>query len=267
MTPETRMAQAFPEHVRLDPAVNARPLVARAAPAWAPNADFLRRHALWPLLGFAVLATLAMAGQGDAWIADRLYAWEGHRWVLRDAWATEHLIHRGGRDFSALAWLMVLAGWAVACLRPGAASLRRPLAYLLVATLASTLTVALLKNATAMDCPWDLARYGGHLPAVGLFELRPAGMPATACFPAGHASAGYAWVASYFFLRVVQPRMRHWGLAFGLGLGLVFGVAQQLRGAHFVSHDVWTAAICWFVALGAYLLSWPSAATTRGALR
>ena len=31
-------------------------------------------------------------------------------------------------------------------------------------------------------------------------------------------------------------------------LGLVFGIGQQLRGAHFVSHDVWTLGLCWFIA-------------------
>ncbi|MNV84902.1 hypothetical protein D3C71_1788110 [compost metagenome] len=36
-------------------------------------------------------------------------------------------------------------------------------------------------------------------------------------------------------------------------MGLLFGFAQQLRGAHFLSHDVWTLAISWFVALALYL--------------
>jgi membrane-associated PAP2 superfamily phosphatase len=30
----------------------------------------------------------------------------------------------------------------------------------------------------------------------------------------------------------------------------VFGIDQQLRGAHFLSHDLFTAMICWAVALG-----------------
>lgn len=54
-----------------------------------------------------------------------------------------------------------------------------------------------------MECPWDLTRYGGDLPFVGLLERRPADMPDTACFPAGHASAGYAWLALYFFLAAI----------------------------------------------------------------
>ncbi|KAB8189481.1 phosphatase PAP2 family protein [Lysobacter maris] len=218
---------------------------------------FLRGHALAPLLAFLVLAVATMAGGGDLWLADHLYAWEGGDWALRGSWVTQQAIHLGGRNLSALMWLAVLAAWLVACLRAGWAPLRKPLGYLLLATAVATAAVSLLKGVTGMDCPWDLSRYGGDLPMVGLFSVRPAGLPEAACFPAGHASGGYAWMASYFFLRVAWPRVRFAGLALGLTMGLVFGVAQQLRGAHFLSHDVWTAAICWFVALGLYLLFWP----------
>ena len=30
--------------------------------------------------------------------------------------------------------------------------------------------------------------------------------------------------------------------------GLVFGLAQQIRGAHYMSHTLWTAWLCWTVA-------------------
>ena len=56
----------------------------------------------------------------------------------------------------------------------------------------------------------------------------------------------------YFMLLVVRPAWRWHGLAIGVALGLLFGVDQQLRGAHFMSHDVVAATICWTVALGLY---------------
>ncbi len=226
---------------------------------------FKRRHVGVPLLLFLALALLTMALQGDTWFADRLFAWEGGRWALRDAYLTQTVLHRGGRDLSAMLWLAVLAAWLVACVRPGGAAWRKPLAYLLVATVAATLTVSTLKGFTGMDCPWDLTRYGGSLPFVGLFDARPPGLPAAACFPAGHASGGYAWLASYFFLRRAWPRARYWGLALGMSMGLLFGLAQQVRGAHFMSHDVWAAALCWFVVLGVYLMFWPAGGATGGA--
>jgi membrane-associated PAP2 superfamily phosphatase len=74
------------------------------------------------------------------------------------------------------------------------------------------------------------------------------------CFPAGHSSAGFAWVSLYFFALLARPAWRWRGLAVGLVAGGVFGLAQQLRGAHFLSHDLWTLATCWALSLGLYLL-------------
>lgn len=79
-------------------------------------------------------------------------------------------------------------------------------------------------------------------------------MAAQACFPAGHASAGYAWLCLYYFALLWRPSWRWAGLWIGLGAGLVFGISQQLRGAHFLSHDVATALICWLLSLGLYLI-------------
>jgi membrane-associated PAP2 superfamily phosphatase len=33
-----------------------------------------------------------------------------------------------------------------------------------------------------------------------------------------------------------------------LGTGGLLGISQQLRGAHFMSHTLWTAWICWTTA-------------------
>jgi membrane-associated PAP2 superfamily phosphatase len=69
------------------------------------------------------------------------------------------------------------------------------------------------------------------------------------CFPAGHASGGYAWLAFYFLGVYKQSAWRWVGLGFALSIGLIFGVSQQLRGAHFITHDLWTLGICWFFSL------------------
>ncbi|WP_460712534.1 phosphatase PAP2 family protein [Lysobacter terrae] len=202
------------------------------------------------LLFFVVWTAL----HGDLWLADRLYALEGHAWSLRHAWLTQNVIHQFGRDLSIGAWLTVLAAWLVARFRRSAQSLRRPLLYLLVAVAASTLLVSWVKSWSNVDCPWDLARYGGTRVYFGLFEAKSAGLARGMCFPAGHASGGYAWLALYFFLAMVRPQWRWWGLAVGLGVGLLFGIAQQLRGAHFLSHDIAAAAICWTCAVVTFRL-------------
>ncbi|KAF1690284.1 hypothetical protein CSC64_11565 [Pseudoxanthomonas koreensis] len=222
-----------------------------------PGAAVLWLHLLVPVAVLGALLAWAVGG-GDQLLADRIYAWGGHGWPLRRAWLTDTVIHVHGRNLNAAAWLVLAMAWSGAMASRAWRPWRRPLGYLLLATLLSCLVVAWTKSWTNMDCPWDLARYGGQRQFVGLFELRPLGMSRGRCFPSGHASAGYAWLALYFFLMAVAPRWRWIGLAAGIAGGLVFGISQQLRGAHFLSHDIVTAGVCWSIALGLYAtMLWP----------
>lgn len=227
---------------------------ARSVPASASATRFLRRHLVLPVLALAALAYVGLGLGGDQWLADRLFAWEGGRWALKQAFLTDRLVHNVGKQIVAAAWLGVLLMWLLSWVQLGMERWRRPLLYLVLSTAVGILAVGAVKAGSNMDCPWDLYRYGGDRPYFGLFATRPPGLPRGACFPAGHASGGYAWMSLYFFFLAVRPRWRWAGLAAGIGMGLVFGVAQQLRGAHFFSHDVWTAAICWLTALALYML-------------
>lgn len=86
--------------------------------------------------------------------------------------------------------------------------------------------------------------FGGNEPYIHILQPRPSYLPYSQCFPAGHASVGYAWVALYYFLRHSRPHYRYAGLAAGLIGGAILGFTQQLRGAHFMSHDLTTLFIC-----------------------
>lgn len=223
------------------------------SPPWsAPG--FFRNHLFLPIGAAFGLSVVLMLLHGDFWIADRLYALQGHAWTLKSHWLLEPVIHKGGRAASVVAWLLVVAAYAWSYFDIRLAPWRRALAYLALTTLLATTVVTGLKSVSGMDCPWDLTRYGGGRAFVSLFEHRPSTMPSAACFPAGHASAGYAWVTLYFFFLAKRPQFRWAGLSFALVAGASFGFAQQLRGAHFLSHDLWTLVICWLVALAGYLL-------------
>lgn len=213
-----------------------------------------RRHLAIPLALFALALALVSLFALDWRIARALYAWQGYRWILKHAFVTETLLHRLGHDLSLAAWLGVLLAWATALRRDALAGWRRPLGYLALSVLLSTLLVAALKSGTGMDCPWDIDGLGGVRPYLGLLDPRPDSLPDAACFPAGHASGGYAWMALYFFFRMTRPLLRLYGLWIGATVGALFGIAQQLRGAHFLSHDLWTAMLCWVVAFGLFCL-------------
>ncbi|MGP1692880.1 MAG: phosphatase PAP2 family protein, partial [Giesbergeria sp.] len=68
------------------------------------------------------------------------------------------------------------------------------------------------------------------------------------CFPAGHASAGFAFVGGYFALRRSRARAAWIWLGSVLVAGFALGFSQQMRGAHFQSHTLWTGWLCWTTA-------------------
>jgi membrane-associated PAP2 superfamily phosphatase len=198
-------------------------------------------------LVFVFIMSLISISGADFKVADFIYGLEHYRWSLKNDVITQGVIHQGGKMLSLLFGVAVLLLLIISAVCKQCRYLCRPLLYLFLATLLSTLAVSLIKHIVSMECPWDLHRYGGTANFVGLLEQRPASMPDSACFPAGHASAGYAWIWLYFFFAVTRPEWRWRGLAVGLAIGCIFGVAQQLRGAHFLSHDLWTVMICWTV--------------------
>ncbi len=115
--------------------------------------------------------------------------------------------------------------------------------------LLSVAAVALLKSVNPAACPWSLAAYGGLAEPVS--HWRWWAMPVGGrggCFPAGHASAGFAFIGGYFVFRPVAPALaRRWLLA-AVAAGLVLGLSQQWRGAHFMSHTLWSGWLCWCLA-------------------
>tara|TARA_R110001599_G_scaffold161454_1_gene350089 strand:+ start:295 stop:915 length:621 start_codon:yes stop_codon:yes gene_type:complete len=183
----------------------------------------------------------------DFTLADFIYRLQGNTWAWKEALITQDVLHKGGKWLSLAMGLGTLFLLILSTMVTRLKEYRTPLLYLFSATLLAALLVATIKHLVSMECPWDLIRYGGDRGFIGLLDIRPPSMPASACFPAGHASAGYTWIALYFFFAAIRPHWRWAGLALGLGLGLTFGLTQQLRGAHFLSHDLWTVMICWSV--------------------
>ena len=175
---------------------------------------------------------------------------QGH-WRGADAWLSNEGLHSGGR------WLIrsiVLAAgivW-VSTLRDAASDWRRPAGYFVLAVVLTVGMTGLLKTLTNVDCPWDLTVFGGRFPYVPLFGDRPDGLRLGRCFPAAHASSGFALMALYFVFRDRAPKLAYCGLGAGVLVGLAFGIAQQSRGAHFLSHDLWSAMLAWVIPLTLY---------------
>ena len=229
------------------PAV-AMPSVSSALALAASTATPARLPRQWALATLCTaLACLAWeAAGGDRWLADMAGSAAG--FPLRHHWLLDAGVHNLGR---LLAWALALAlclgvWWPRGPLRQLALARRLQLAG---SVLLSVAVVSLLKSVNPAACPWSLTAYGGVVEPVShwLWWAVPAGGRG-GCFPAGHASAGFAFVGGYFVFRPVAPLLaRRWLLA-ALAAGLLLGLSQQWRGAHFMSHTLWSGWLCWCLA-------------------
>lgn len=213
------------------------------------DADY-RRALIATAVGFVLLVLWDLLGQDLAmahWFGDaRGFAW-------RDHWFVSGMLHQGARR---VAWtlqlvLLLMVWWPVGVLRR---LTRRERLHMFIAAMVTVALVSLLKDASTTSCPWDLAQFGGPEQARYLSHWRWGSDDGGRgnCFPAGHVTSAFCFFSGWFALRAKAPRAAAIWLAVTLLAGLVIGVAQQMRGAHYTSHTLWTAWFCWAIVLGCY---------------
>ena len=125
---------------------------------------------------------------------------------------------------------------------------RLEMGYFFVIAMISTILIGFIKSQSAHACQWDML----HTSAYGSYWNFSATQGH--CFPGGHASTGFALIVGYFVYRIQRPKRAYFFLITSLILGFTMGYAQMMRGAHFMSHNLWTAWIIWFLNVFSYTL-------------
>jgi membrane-associated PAP2 superfamily phosphatase len=184
--------------------------------------------------------------------------------VLRHAWWTERLLHDGARQLAIL--LALLWALGVAWPRWQGPSRRLRAFWLLVAAACWSLVPA-IKRFSQTSCPWDMAEFGGQAQYVPhtlwtVFDGGPGH-----CFPSGHATTAFgflAWVALWWPYR---PRLAQAALAVLVVAGGILGTTQLARGAHHLSQGLWSAWMCLAVVVLAQSLAQALSRPARRHLR
>jgi len=216
---------------------------------------FWRLHLWWPLVAFTLVFGVLEVFSLDRAIAREWY-YNVHtaQWLGAGSgdWWAHQLLHSDGRWMVRGIAAAALVTWALSFTVDRLRAWRQSAGFVVLSMLLATLIVGGLKAVTNVDCPWDLAGFGGHNPYVMLFADRPDALKRAQCFPGAHASSGFALVCFYFVFRDRSRRAARWMLCAALAVGIAFSIGQEARGAHFLSHDFTSAGIVWFVQLGLY---------------
>jgi len=110
--------------------------------------------------------------------------------------------------------------------------------------------VITLKNTTNTPCPCDIVHFNGIYPPVKVFDSYPENFVQTSkikCWPAGHASAGFALMSLFFLFKSTRNKRR--ALIGALITGSTMGIYKMLLGDHFFSHTIITMLIAWLIIL------------------
>ena len=209
------------------------------------------RPAAWLLAGAAAAILLLGMGNADLALADMMFDFRVHEFPWQHAWLTERFGHGilktlltllGAVPLAACAW-DILQRWLPRRLGRGGALpawWRLRLGLLSGCVILVPLLTSMLKRASRSHCPWDLERYGGHQPYYHLLEYMPNWLESGHCLPGGHASSAL-WLVGLAVFWLPHDARKAAGVALAaLGFGAAVGWMQQMRGAHFLTHTLWS---------------------------
>ena len=181
----------------------------------------------------------------DSWIIDRDQPWL--RFIFYDG--VKKLYFGIVIIFSVLIFSPSLArfGLPVACAKSFD---QQTLKVILVSLILIPLFVNGLKAVTNVPCPKDLALFGGNYPHITLFRGYPPEFLQQGpirCYPAGHASGGFALMALGFLGKTRKAQTTIASTA--CVLGWLVGFYKMGIGDHFLGHTAVTMLIAMIVIL------------------
>ncbi|MBF0264937.1 MAG: phosphatase PAP2 family protein [Gammaproteobacteria bacterium] len=106
--------------------------------------------------------------------------------------------------------------------------------------------VNFLKAITNTPCPKQITEFEGDYPYSKLFDTVDLDTYFR-CWPAGHASGGFALMSLFFLFRGRKAKIA--GLVTGISIGWSTGLYKMLIGDHFLSHTVDSMLIAWIIIL------------------
>lgn len=181
----------------------------------------------------------------DVKIASYFYS-EELSWIYRNNFLTEKIFHKGGVIFLEVLFLVLLTLIFYLWKKKTNTDLLRYFIFVLLSSILSMALVKILKMTTTLPCPWRCVEFGGEEVRPALWQLFSPSISNGKCFPAGHSSGGFALLSLYFAQNVhsVWKNNKKKILLFpGILIGSLFAITQQMRGAHFLSHDFATLVV------------------------
>jgi membrane-associated PAP2 superfamily phosphatase len=200
----------------------------------------------------------------DLSVQDMFYNFSTHKWILD--WSLQpykFVFYDGIKKFligiAVLFLLVLIFFYKTKIVR----EYKKGMVILILSAIFVPAIASGLKKETNMPCPKDEVHYGGIYPRTAVWQEYSQEFKLThkrsKCWPAGHASGGFALLSLFFLFK--KKRNKFIGLGIGLTTGWAMGLYKMIIGDHFLSHTVITMILAWLIILliakSVYVFSFP----------
>lgn len=128
---------------------------------------------------------------------------------------------------------------------------RKGLLVVLLSIVIIPSVIGALKAISNVPCPCDFRSFGGDYPYIRALDVMPEGIiKKFKCYPAGHASGGFALMSLFFLFKTDRNRIT--ALIIAIGIGWSMGIYKMLVGHHYLSHTIVTMILSWLMILVIY---------------
>jgi membrane-associated PAP2 superfamily phosphatase len=207
------------------------------------------KHVLLSIIALSLTLIWFETTSTDIWLQNLLFDNQNQTWLLHNPGQIVSLLFYDGiKTLLVLSAVTILISLLLFKHAYFIRKYHQGLRIVFISLIAVPSVIGILKATTNVACPRDITVYGGNIPYVKVFESYPAELQPTEkqqCFPAGHASGGFALMSLYFLFH--STHKRRLALLFGLSVGWLMGGYKMIIGHHFLSHTMITMISAWLL--------------------
>ena len=198
-----------------------------------------------------VVVALFQFTQLDIIFQENFYNYETKSWLIdKNEPILKFFLYDGLKKLLILFAVLVLFSLIFLRKKKIVQEYKKGLIIVLLSAIFVPLVVGSLKATTNTPCPCNIVNFGGNYPDVKVFDSYPKDFiqkKKIKCWPAGHASGGFALMALFFLFKTA--RNKKIAIITALVIGWSMGTYKMLLGDHFLSHTIITMLIAWIIIL------------------
>ncbi len=187
----------------------------------------------------------------DVWVQNLFYNFHTHTWMVdRDNKILKIIFYTGIKKVLILLAVGMLLSLIFFRNSKIIKEYKRGILIVVLSAIFVPLIVGALKAVTNTPCPKNTDIYGGVYPEVKVLESYPKDFKQKKrikCWPAGHASGGFALLSLFFLFK--NPKNRKKAIVVAMVVGWSMGLYKMFIGDHYLSHTIVTMVLAWLIIL------------------